>query len=276
MKLAFSTLGCPEWSWNEIFATAKDMGMDGIEIRGIEKQIYVPRIKAFSEENLPGVLEQLKSAGMSIPCFTSSASLGLEKGEEASMEESRDYIDFAQKAGVPYVRVMIVPVPEPVAADFDRAQKNYRELCQYAKGKNVRVLIETNGTLSKSAEMARFLEGADPETRGVLWDIHHPYRYYGETPAYTWSVLGDEIRHVHVKDSVLAGGKVEYRMMGYGDVPIFDALKVLEDAGYNGFVTLEWVKRWNPDLQEPGIVFYHFHSYMSALLQQLEPDKASN
>ena len=35
MKLSFSTLGCPEWSWNEILATAKDMGFDGIEIRGV-------------------------------------------------------------------------------------------------------------------------------------------------------------------------------------------------------------------------------------------------
>ena len=42
MKLAFSTLGCPNWQWREIFATAKDLGVDGIEIRGIENEMYAP------------------------------------------------------------------------------------------------------------------------------------------------------------------------------------------------------------------------------------------
>jgi len=35
MKLAFSTIGCPEWSWNEIMEAAIDMRIDGIEIRGV-------------------------------------------------------------------------------------------------------------------------------------------------------------------------------------------------------------------------------------------------
>ena len=58
-------------------------------------------------------------------------------------------------------------------------------------------------------------------------------------------------------------------MMGYGDVPVFDALKVLKENGYDGTVSLEWVKRWNPDLEEPGIVFAHFMSYITFLMGRL-------
>ena len=58
-------------------------------------------------------------------------------------------------------------------------------------------------------------------------------------------------------------------MMGYGDVPVFDALKILKTASYSGFITLEWVKRWNKELQEPGIVFYHYVSYMNYLMEQI-------
>ena len=47
MKIAFSTLGCPGWSWDEIFATAKDMGLDGIEIRGVGNEMFAPKIKAY-------------------------------------------------------------------------------------------------------------------------------------------------------------------------------------------------------------------------------------
>ena len=40
MKLAFSTLGCPDFSWNDIYSMAKDLGFDGIEIRGLGNEIF--------------------------------------------------------------------------------------------------------------------------------------------------------------------------------------------------------------------------------------------
>ena len=52
MKIAFSTLGCPGWSWDEIFATAKDMGLDGIEIRGVGNEMFAPKIKALDEAHI--------------------------------------------------------------------------------------------------------------------------------------------------------------------------------------------------------------------------------
>lgn len=35
MKISFSTLGCPRWSWREILATACDLGYGGVEVRGV-------------------------------------------------------------------------------------------------------------------------------------------------------------------------------------------------------------------------------------------------
>ena len=37
---------------------------------------------------------------------------------------------------------------------------------------------------------------------------------------------------------------------------------MLKDGGYDGFYSLEWVKRWDTTLEEPGIVFAHFANYM--------------
>ena len=42
MKISFSTLSCPRWGWGEIIASAHDLGYDGIEIRGVGKDISVP------------------------------------------------------------------------------------------------------------------------------------------------------------------------------------------------------------------------------------------
>ena len=48
MKICFSTLGCPEWSFSEIVSVASDLGYNGIEIRGIQNELYVPAMEPFS------------------------------------------------------------------------------------------------------------------------------------------------------------------------------------------------------------------------------------
>ena len=35
MRISFSTLGCPDFSWVDIYTMAKDFKFDGIEIRGL-------------------------------------------------------------------------------------------------------------------------------------------------------------------------------------------------------------------------------------------------
>ena len=40
MKLSFSTLACPGYSWAEIYSTAKDFGFHGIEMRGLGDDIF--------------------------------------------------------------------------------------------------------------------------------------------------------------------------------------------------------------------------------------------
>ncbi|MBQ1237075.1 MAG: sugar phosphate isomerase/epimerase [Oscillospiraceae bacterium] len=269
MKLSLSTLGCPGWSWGEIFATAKDLGMNGIEVRGVANEMFAPRIPVFTGEKKAQTLEKIKTSGMEISMLTSGACLGGDN-IDAFMEEAKAYIDMAQEIGVPYVRVMVSSVPQPTGEeDLEQTREKYAELCKYAEGKNVKALIETNGILANSDVLAELMRSIDSPAAGVLWDIHHPYRYYRESPQKTYENLKDWICYCHVKDSVMVDDKVEYRMMGYGDVPIFDTLKILKDHGYEGFITLEWTKRWCPDLQEPGIVFAHYATYMRYLMNQL-------
>lgn len=51
MKIAFSTLGCPDFSWNEIYAMAKDLGYDGIEVRGLGNELAAFQAQPFHEEH---------------------------------------------------------------------------------------------------------------------------------------------------------------------------------------------------------------------------------
>ena len=66
MKLCFSTLGCPEWSFSDIISTACDLGYDGIEIRGVGNVIDGTRIPEFSPANAEKTKKLLTDKGLSL------------------------------------------------------------------------------------------------------------------------------------------------------------------------------------------------------------------
>ncbi len=271
MKLAFSTLGCPGWTWSDIYATAKDLNFDGIEVRGIANEMYVPNAKRFDENHLDKTIKQLNDGDMKISMLTTGVAVG-EDYDNALVEafaEAKEYMDLASKLSCKYIRIMISSHPQPEDIDIDKSIELYNEMCRYGEDKGVTPLMETNGILANSIAMQQFMDKIASKNKGVLWDIHHPYRFFNETPSQTYESIGKYIKYVHVKDSVINDNDIVYRMMGYGDVPVFDALKLLKENGYDSFISLEWVKRWNPDLEEPGIVFAHYMSYMTFLLGRL-------
>ena len=153
---------------------------------------------------------------------------------------------------------MISNNPQPDEVDFELAIKTYKEICEIAKGTGVTPLIETNGVLANSEKMKEFMEKANCENGGVLWDIHHPYRYFNEDVKTTFNNLSKYIKYIHIKDSIGLPDYVEYKMLGYGDVPVLDAILLLKDNNFDSYVCLEWVKRWNPNMEDAGIVFPQF------------------
>ena len=265
MKLCFSTLACPRWSFDDIVNTAKDFGYDAVEIRGVGDKIYAPDVTAFNAKHIEKTKKRLATLDLQIACLTSGATLADEKRFSESMAEAKAYIDLAAELGVPYVRVMSTGTPDFSEGNAELTAVGYAELCRYADGKNVTPLLETNGVLCDTALLARIMEYVPCENKGVLWDVHHPYRYNGEQPEETIANVGKYIKHVHLKDSVVSDGVLTYKITGYGDLPLKKIVKLLEKEGYDGVFSLEWVQRWDKTLEEPGIVLMNYVHYMQEL-----------
>ena len=64
MKLAFSTLGCPDFSWTDIYAMAKDFGFSGIELRGLGDNIFSVHAEPFSDANIDKTVEKLRKLSL--------------------------------------------------------------------------------------------------------------------------------------------------------------------------------------------------------------------
>lgn len=268
MKFAFSTLGCPEWSWDDMVSTAKDLGFDGIELRGIENELFVPKAKPFLPAHLEATKARLNKINLEIPCLTSACYLFDKSRINRYIDEGKQYIDIAQNLETPCIRVLGDRNPEAgEEVDTGFVIENLSILAGYASSKNVKILLETNGVFACSEVVLKTVQSVGKPNVRVLWDMHHPFRYFQEPVAETYAALKEYIEYVHIKDSVLTDGKVKYKMLGYGDVPCAEGLNILKDNGFEGYVSLEWVKRWKIDLEEPGVVFSHFINYVKDVIR---------
>lgn len=269
MKIAFSTLGCPDFDWSDIYSMAKDLGFDGIEIRGLGKDIFAVKAQPFTEAELPNTIRKLKELRLEIPCLSSGCCLKFADKAEQNYNEIVQYIELANKLGTPYVRILADLEPQPQGdVDDEAVLAQLRRLIPIAEEKGVTMLIETNGVYTDTKRLAELLESAASDAVGALWDLHHPYRFAGESADTTVKNLGAFIKYVHAKDSVVQDGRVSYRMMGEGDLPMDDFMMALRSVNYDGYISLEWVKRWASDLSDAGVVFPHFVNYMSSYIEK--------
>jgi sugar phosphate isomerase/epimerase len=101
--------------------------------------------------------------------------------------------------------------------------------------------------------VAELLGMTDPEWVGAVWDSHHPHRV-GEAPAEVYANLGRRILLAQVKDARRKpDGDWQLVLLGEGEVPVKEMLALLAAGGYRHWVSVEWEKRWHPEIEAPEV-----------------------
>lgn len=262
-RLCFSTLACPQWTWEEIIASAKKYGYQGVEIRGIQNELHIPNMPQFQPSAIDSTKARLDELGLEIVCLSSACEIQRESIQRETLEQARRYIDIARQLGAPYVRVLADCAASPMGRIDDFSVRfAAKELGKYAQGTGVTVLLENNGVFGDSVRLRALIEDIGMETIGVVWDVNHAFRFFSEDPSFTYDNLKPYIRHVHIKDSFM-NGRIQYCMPGNGDLPIPAILRLLEFGGYGGYYSLEWLKRWEPELEEPDVILPRYFAYIN-------------
>ncbi len=272
MELSFSTLSCPDWPWTKVMAEAQRLGYDGIEVRGADGEMYLPKARPFLPENTAETLAELNRRGLRLTDLGSSVSFHDPEKWDLFLHEGKDYIDLAARLGVRYVRVFGDKVPDRANADgtIARIADGYRALCAYIGDRDVMILQETHGDFPDLDLLRPVFEKVSDPRLGLLWDIEHVFKRYGRDASAFFAWAAPHIHHVHIKDTrTQPDGTFRLSGIGEGDVPIRADVKLLCDYGYDGYLSLEWEKKWQPHLAEPEIVIPHYMVYMKELLASL-------
>ncbi|MBQ6233449.1 MAG: AMP-binding protein [Clostridia bacterium] len=270
MRLAFSTKGWHDATWEDFLTAAQDLGFEGIEIHNLYAKAMQKKGAPADSQAAAAVYRALYDKHLSVPCINVAGDLCDKDQQQAVFEEIDTCISAAKRLHTPYVRLHTVYNTED---RFDEAL--VREALAYALPKaeqnDVILLIETMGAYANTALLRELLDGYAHDNLAALWDFHFPYRMNGETAQATVTNLGAYIRHVHIKDSLVqADGTLSYQLIGEGDLPVDQLMKALDSVDYDGFVSLEWDPRWLPELMDMTVIFAHFSGFMSRFGQEEE------
>ena len=271
-RIAFSTLGCPGWSWKTILEAAPRMGYAAIELRGVAGEMDLPKVPELQGTRLAATRKDLAALGLEVCTLGASATMHEKDpaARERQFDEGRRFIDLAQALGVPYVRMFgdRVPPGEPKDEVMKRSVEGFAKMTAHAAPAHVTVVIESHGDFTSSADLRSILTAVASPRFALLWDAHHTFAAGHEAPADTFAALGTWVRHTHLKDSRPDGAKRRYVLPGSGDVPMREQVKVLAAAGYAGYYAFEWEKKWHPEIEEPEVAFPHYAKTMATYLEE--------
>jgi len=160
MKLAFSTLGCPDWELREIVAAARNWGYDGVELRAVGGSLDLLGRAEFAPAQLATTRAYFEDAGIEICCVdTSCAFHSADENERANQVKiALGHADLAARLGASLIRVF----PDTIQAAAERAETrdwivaSLRDVAERLPD-GVNVALETHGDFARAEYAAEIV-----------------------------------------------------------------------------------------------------------------------
>ncbi len=241
----------------QLIALAKEMGFDGIEFaeihapEGMDKKEYASRLRAEAEKH-----------EIEIAAYCIGANLIYDTDKE--IERLKAEVDVCEALGC---RVMrhdatggYTREDREKGMGFNNALelivRGYRAVTEYAETKGIKTCIENHGFFAQdSVRVEAIINGVNHKNFGALVDIGN-FMCADEDPAVAVGNVAPYAVHVHAKDfhfkkgtefvpvdgffMTRGGNFLRGAIIGHGAVPVVQCLRILKNAGYNGFITVEF------------------------------------
>ncbi|MDI3193839.1 sugar phosphate isomerase/epimerase [Pseudarthrobacter sp. AL07] len=261
MRIAFSTLGCPEASLEQVIALASEHCIDGVEVRIHDGGIVSGTMDRSAREQVRAAISRAGLAVLSLGSYIKVCHPG---PDELVVRQLRSALELAADVGAEAVRVFPGAGMDPTTDFYGeavtelelRGASRLAAAAPLAEQLGLKLLLETHDSHPRGVDIARILSpfGAGAPT-GAIWDVMHPWRF-GEDPADTLHSLGGQFEYVQFKDATMdrQTGELTMTLPGAGDIPLRRILELIiaqTPTGAGTWISLEWEKAWHPEL--PGL-----------------------
>ena len=262
MKLAFSTLGCPNWELERVAQAAHSFGYEGIELRAIAGDLDLLKRPEFQ----PGVVEEtrrwLADQDLAICCVDTSCTFDSRDADErrTQVRLAIKHAELAAALGASLIRVF----PDTIQSGATRLETrdNIAACLLEVAGRlplGVRVGLETHGDFARGQMAAEIIRLANHENVALIWDVANSLAA-GDSIEESARGVAPHLAHVHLRDARKVEGKEHWLpvLAGRGAVSFAAAVDVLWRLGYEGYISFEWEKYWHPEIEEPEVALPDF------------------
>jgi len=269
VKFTLNTLGAPGWDLEHTARNARAYGYAGVDLRLLDGELISLESVRANRDRLRVLFpaDELPIAALATSVRLAAADAD---ARQRASDEARAWIDLAAELSVPVIRVFAARQPPEV--DLERSIEVVGDmlarLAGHAATAGVKVGVETHDEFASAATVARALALVPGPWVGAVWDMYHTARM-GETPAQALAELGDRVLNVHVKDARRTADGWQLLLLGEGEIPVKEALRLLRERGYDAFVSVEWEKKWHPELPEPEVAFPQYLALLRDYVREL-------
>ena len=270
MKFTLNTLGAPNWSLEETAKRAREYGYAGVDLRLLDGDVI-------SLESVSANKSRIKSLfpanDLPVSVLATSVRLATKDPEvrNKTLDEARAWIDLAAELGVPVIRYFAARNPPELdlEASIQAVGDMLASLSEHAQKSQVKIGVETHDEFASATVTGRAIDMAQSPAVGAVWDMWHTNRA-GETPAQALDALKSRVINVHLKDAQRAGGKWQLVLLGEGDIPVKEGLRQLKQRGYDDYISVEWEKKWHPELAEPEVAYPQHIAVLNQYVSELQ------
>ena len=253
IKIAFSTVACPDWTLQQVADRLDDSEFDGVDLRtfgdGSTRFACDPALtdakkvrRIFSADGVE-VAGLASSARFDEPLFPPPP-LGFALGDdERSVREAKPVVELAQRIGAPTVRVFGYEgrATESHKSLKTRVVRRLSKLVDHARNTGVTIAFENGGSFSRIAQVMEVINEINSPQLGVCYSLAAA-RKVGENPAEAIKTLGSHLVQARVKD--VQGG--EPVPLGEGELGAEDFVRALTKSSFKGWLVYEWDAAWLP------------------------------
>ncbi|MCW5767498.1 MAG: sugar phosphate isomerase/epimerase [Phycisphaeraceae bacterium] len=260
MKLAFSTLACPDWTLEQVVAFASSGEFDGVELRTFGHGST--QIACDPAHTAPAkLLSQFESAGVAACCLATGCRFDepifppvvgrVVTDIDRSVREAKSMIHLAAASGMPYVRVFGFEFRKGDNPKFAerRVIERLTMVVDAARNTGVKVVIENGGSFATGADLRRLLDEVDHPLLGASYNPAVATNA-GESPIEGINAIGDRLWLTRLKDT-RNGTPTQ---IGEGDLGCEAFVCHLAERRFSGWIIVDWDKLWMPELADSGSV----------------------
>ena len=231
----------PTMTLDDFIRLCADLNLDGTELTSY----YFP--KDFNEDYLMHIKELTFRLGLDISGTAIANDFCLAPGEarDKTLAHTRKWIDNAALMGAPVIRIFAgqVPTGDNEQAAIDRCAAGINESLDYAAQKGVLLALENHGGITSTpAQMLKIIEQVKSSPWfGVNLDAGN---FRTADPYGDLAKIAPYAINVQLKTDLFPNGKKE-------DTDLARVVKILADAGYRGYIVLEYESTEDPQTAVP-------------------------